>query len=85
MPIYENIIEVGSPSRMKHRNVLVQFWIKHVQIENAVHDFAQYNEESGDALDVAFEQEVLPRLDVDSVMMSSVEQCRYLAQARMMQ
>lgn len=41
--------------------------------------------ESGDELDLAFNQEVLPRLDVDSVMMSSLEQCRYLAQARMMQ
>lgn len=41
-------------------------------------------EEDGVELDSAFEQEVLPRLDVESILMSSEEQRRYLAQARMM-
>ena len=41
-------------------------------------------EEEGIDLDVAFNREVLPRLDVDTVMISSIEQRRYVAQARMM-
>lgn len=41
-------------------------------------------EEEGLDLDLVFNLEVLPRLDVDTVMISTIEQQRYVAQARMM-